>query len=114
MSKPPDTPKAAPGQIEALIAEWLNPKPCYLCATRHYPGLCSEHEAKRKCAEQLRAVLAAQPVAAPPCPRKEVGNVLDNWDQLSNDIRSDPGFDRLNAALHELYDAVTREAQRDG
>lgn len=40
--------------------------------------------------------------------RKEVGNVLDHWEQLSNDIRSDPGFSALDHALRLLYIAVER------
>ena len=51
--------------------------------------------------------------------RKEVGNVLDHWEQLSNDIRSDPGFSALDHALRLLYIAVfpvspTSQSLKDG
>jgi hypothetical protein len=38
--------------------------------------------------------------------QKEIGNVLDHWEQLPNDFRSDPAFEALDAALQKLYKAV--------
>lgn len=37
---------------------------------------------------------------------KEIGNVLDHWEQLPNDFRSDPTFDALDKALQKLYNAI--------
>jgi hypothetical protein len=37
---------------------------------------------------------------------REVGNVLDRWEQLPNDLRFDPGFEALNHALQNLYETV--------
>jgi len=38
--------------------------------------------------------------------RKEVGNVLDHWEQVPNDLREDPGYEPLHNALTKLYKAV--------
>ena len=34
-----------------------------------------------------------------------IGNVLDRWEQLPNDIRNDPGFQELDHALGALHRA---------
>lgn len=49
-------------------------------------------------AEQLR----------PPLPdiRCEVGNVLDHWAQLPNDVRFSGDMDALNKAIEQLYNAA--------
>jgi hypothetical protein len=41
---------------------------------------------------------------------REIGNVLDRWEMLCNDLRSDPGFELLDRALGKLY--AVRVAQR--
>lgn len=38
-----------------------------------------------------------------------IGNVIDRWDQIPNDIRSDPGFEELENALQKLYNIAIRE-----
>ena len=42
-----------------------------------------------------------------------IGNVLDHWEQLPNDIRSDPGFTALDKCLEKLYRAQ-RTQQKEG
>jgi hypothetical protein len=40
---------------------------------------------------------------------KAIGNVIDRWEQLPNDIRSDVGFENLDEAIRILYEVqVTR------
>lgn len=38
-----------------------------------------------------------------------IGNVLDRWEQLPNDIRTDVGFEDLERALSDLNSRVTEE-----
>ena len=38
--------------------------------------------------------------------RKAIGNVLDRWEQLPNDVRSDSGFAELDRALDKLWAAA--------
>ena len=38
--------------------------------------------------------------------RTEVGNALDQWEMLANDIKTDPGMDNLNAAMRRLMKAA--------
>jgi hypothetical protein len=70
--------------------------------------------AGKNCVELLVKALAApsEPQASEH-PSKEmmdvwthIGNVIDNWEQLPNDIRMDTGFDRLDKALSGLYHAL--------
>lgn len=35
-----------------------------------------------------------------------IGNVLDFWEQIPNDIRTDPGFDGMERSLLELRSVV--------
>lgn len=37
---------------------------------------------------------------------REIGNVLDHWEQLPNDIRTDVGFESLESALVKLRNSV--------
>jgi len=37
---------------------------------------------------------------------RAIGNVLDRWEQLPNDLRSDPGFEALDNALIDLYNVI--------
>jgi len=37
---------------------------------------------------------------------REIGNVLYQWEQLPNDIRTDPGFESLGFVLVELRNSV--------
>jgi hypothetical protein len=41
--------------------------------------------------------------------RKALGNVLDRWEQLPNDVRSDPGFDELEQAMQKLWHAAQHQ-----
>ena len=43
--------------------------------------------------------------------KAEIGDVLDAWEQLSNDIRTDPGFEQLNNAIIQLYLLVAGRAK---
>lgn len=38
--------------------------------------------------------------------QKAIGNVLVRWEQLPNDVRTDPGFEELDRALRALWDAT--------
>jgi Restriction alleviation protein Lar len=54
---------------------------------------------------------AAQPEPTGADVAREVGNVLDHWGQLPNDIACDPGFEAMGKALKRLYKAQTQAAQ---
>ena len=45
--------------------------------------------------------------------RKAIGNVLDRWEGLPNDIRTDPGFHELDNALKQLWESVECELPED-
>jgi hypothetical protein len=55
---------------------------------------------------ELEAAAQSQPPALTQEQIIEVGNVLDHWEQLPNDIRGDPGFETLDNALKRLYTAT--------
>ena len=42
-----------------------------------------------------------------------VGNVLDHWEQLPNDIRLDPGFENMDSALEDLRRTVEDKIEHD-
>jgi hypothetical protein len=33
-----------------------------------------------------------------------IGNVLDHWEQVPNDLRGDPGYEALHGAIKKLYE----------
>lgn len=44
-------------------------------------------------------------------PTRLTGIVLDHWESLPNDLRTDPGFEKLDMALAEMDDWVEREEE---
>lgn len=45
---------------------------------------------------------------------KAIGNVIDHWEQLSNDIRWDAGFSALNNAIQILYEVQVERVREAG